>query len=101
MSILGRLWRRDAPVAAAPDAAGEVAVDSFEYVRVGRTALTRAAGHWLAGVSGPLDFILEVSVGGKQVDSVRALVEPPGGKRFDRETWLASFPTSLDAVEDD
>lgn len=97
MSILGRLRRRDAPIAAAQDAAGEVAVDSFEYVRVGRTALARAAGHWPARGPAALDFTLEVSVGGEQVDAVRALVEAP--RQNGRGEWRAAFPTSLDAVE--
>ena len=100
MSILGRLRRRDALIAVAPEAAGEVAVDSFQYVRVGHTALTRAAGQWLTGAPAPLDFTLEVRVGGEQVDGVRALVDSPARKNSDEGGWRAAFPTSLEAVED-
>src|SRR5215212_4503532 len=103
MGFIGRLRRRDAAVEAAPATPGEVAVDSFEYLRVGHTALTRAEGRWLTDAPGPLDFTLEVHVGGKRVDAVHALVEAPrgnAGKGPDALAWRAAFPTSLDAVED-
>lgn len=103
MSFIGRLRRRSEAVLAEREPAA-VGVDSFEYVRVGHTALTRAAGHWLAHAERPRDFTLEVRVRGKQVDAVRALVEahPENGrrKRSERHAWRAAFPTSLEAVED-
>jgi hypothetical protein len=110
MSILARLRRRGAAVSARapnggkPAVALEVGVDSFEYVRVGRTALMRASGRWLSAAPGPLDFTLEVRLDGEPVDAVRALVEAPakdgGGKRSEGVTWRAAFPASLEAVED-
>ena len=105
MGMLERLRRSRSPRAKGPGAARRgpgVEVQTFEYVRVGRTALTRAAGVWAPGAPRLADFTLEVSVLGDTSEAVRALVEPAAPGRNgepERETWRAAFPTRLEVVE--
>jgi len=73
-----------------------VKVETFEYVRVGDTALTRAGGVLPPGGSRPSDFTLEVSVLGEGSEALRALVEGAPGRD---ESWRAAFATRLELVE--
>lgn len=105
MSIFGRLRDKGAARsvraprangASPPEARARVEVETFEYVRVGETALTRASGTLPPGTARPADFTLEVSVLGEGTERIRALVEAPQGQE---DRWRAGFATRLDVVE--
>jgi hypothetical protein len=95
--MVGRLRRRRSARRAKRAGAGApgVEVETFEYVRVGHTALTRAAGVWAPDAARLGDFTLEVAVDGDVSEEVRALVEGES----ETQSWRAAFPATLAAVE--
>src|SRR2546421_70878 len=83
------------------DLRGAVDVETFEYVRVGSTALARVAGRWSGDRSGSPDFTLVVD-DEESRHEIRALAETVPADSdgvADSSSWRAAFPMTIEIVE--
>jgi hypothetical protein len=108
-NMFERLRRGTASAGRTAETNGSVAADSdigldietFEYVRVGRTALARVVGRWTGARPGSPDFalVIEADAGGTEIRALAEAVPGNSADEADPAPWRAAFPMTLEVIE--